>query len=63
MLDGLEHMCSKVSLTEGEKEGIHVTKGDVAVGREVGTRCLVGKLWTERTANKEALASSWINGI
>jgi hypothetical protein len=54
MADELERLCSKVSLTEREKEGIHVTEGDVAIGREMGTRCLVGKLWTERPANKEA---------
>jgi hypothetical protein len=54
MVDDLERLCSKVSLPEGENEGIHVTEGDVAVGREVGTRCLVGKLWIERIANKEA---------
>jgi hypothetical protein len=54
MADELERLCSKVSLTEGEKEGIHVMEGDVAIGREMGTRCLVGKLWTERPANKEA---------
>jgi hypothetical protein len=54
MADDLERLCSKVLLTEGEKEGIHVMEGEVVVGREVGTRCLVGKLWTERTANKEA---------
>ena len=41
----LEKLCSKVSLSEGEKGGIHVTEGEVAEGKEVGARCLVGKLW------------------
>jgi hypothetical protein len=54
MVDDLERLCNKVSLTKGENEGIHVTEGDIVVGREVGTQCLVGKLWTERIANKEA---------
>jgi hypothetical protein len=31
-----------------------VTKGEGAIRREVGSRCLVGKLWADRLANKEA---------
>lgn len=50
----LEHLCGKISLTEGEKIGISVTEGEVAEIKEQGDRCLVGKLWAEKGANREA---------
>lgn len=57
MAADLKRLCNKVSLTEGEKEGITMTEREIAEGREIGTRCLVGKLWAEKTVNKEAFKS------
>jgi hypothetical protein len=54
MADKIERLCSKVSLTEGEKEGIQVHEGEIAEGREIGERCLVGKLWSSKQVNREA---------
>jgi hypothetical protein len=54
MTDAIERLCSKVSLTEGEKEGIQVQEGEIAEGRELGARCLVGKLWAGKQVNREA---------
>lgn len=54
MDDDLERMCSKISLTNGEKIGINVSEGDVVDIREKSKNCLVGKLWTEKPVNKEA---------
>jgi hypothetical protein len=54
MEEGLESLCSKISLTDGERVGIKVVEGDVAEIREKSLNCLVGKLWTERPINKEA---------
>ena len=56
-MEALEKLCSKVSLTKGEKGGIHVTEGEVTEGKEIGTHCLVGKLWSEKIASKEAFKS------
>jgi hypothetical protein len=50
----LERLCSKISLTDGAKVGIKVTESDVAKTREKSTNYLVGKLWTNKTINKEA---------
>jgi hypothetical protein len=38
----LAKLCSKISLTEGEKIGISVTEGEVTELRERGVNCLVG---------------------
>jgi hypothetical protein len=54
MADEIERLCSKVSLTEGEKEGIQVLEGEIVEGREIGERCLVGKLWSGKRVNREA---------
>lgn len=54
MADELEELCSKISLTEGEKIGIQVEEGEIAEGRVVGGKCLVGKIWTDKSVNKEA---------
>jgi hypothetical protein len=54
MADEIVSLCSKVSLTEGEQEGIQVLEGEIAEGREIGERCLVGKLWSGKRVNREA---------
>ena len=54
MEEGLESLCSKISLTDGEKIGIKVVEGDVAETTEKRVNYLVGKVWTEKSINKEA---------
>jgi hypothetical protein len=49
----LEHLCKKISLTEGEQVGISVSKGEVSEAITLGDRCLVGKIWTEKAVSKE----------
>lgn len=41
----------------GEKEGISISVGEVADLREKGSRCLVGRLVTEKRTNKDAFKS------
>lgn len=53
----MERLCSKISLMGGEQKGIVVTEGEIAEVREVGIRCLVGKLWAEKPVNREAFKS------
>ena len=57
MSDCLEVLCGRISLTEGERIGIQVTDEEVADTRALGGKCLVGKVWTEKTINKEAFRS------
>jgi hypothetical protein len=57
MADELGDLYGKISLTDGEKTGIQVDEGDIADGREVGGKCLIGKVWTEKNVNKEAFKS------
>lgn len=54
MSEEIENMCGRISLTEEEKEGISVTKGEIADGRKKGELCLVGRIWSEKLINKEA---------
>jgi hypothetical protein len=54
MADQLEKLCGSISLTEGEKVGLTITEGEVDEVRAQGGRCLVGKVWMGRRANKEA---------
>jgi hypothetical protein len=57
MADEIVRLCSKVTLTEGEQEGIQVTEGEIAEGRELGERCLVGNIWAGKHVNREAFTS------
>jgi hypothetical protein len=50
----LERKCSKISLTEGEKVGLKISEGEVVETRVKGENCLVGKIWAEKSVNKEA---------
>jgi hypothetical protein len=54
MAEGLEELCGKISLIAGEKQGLKITEGEVAVTREKGKRCLIGWLWAGKHTNKEA---------
>jgi hypothetical protein len=60
MADELGDLYGKISLTDGEKTGIQVDEGDIADGREVGGKCLIGKVWTEKNVNKEAFKSVFV---
>lgn len=57
MEETLEDLCGRISLSESEKEGISITEGEIAVLRKKGSRCLVGRLITEKKINKEAFRS------
>jgi hypothetical protein len=46
-----------MSVTNGEKNGIQVTEGEVTNIRAMGGNCLVGKIWAEKNVNKEAFKS------
>ncbi|GLT69909.1 hypothetical protein SLA2020_420210 [Shorea laevis] len=53
----LDVLCGRLSLSEKEKEGIHISEGEVTVGKTKLARCLVGKLGTEKRINREAFRS------
>jgi hypothetical protein len=57
MADDIDQLCSKISLTDGEKVGISITEGEVEEVRKKGELCLVGRLWSEKKTNKEAFKS------
>ena len=38
MADDLDKLCSKISLTDGEKVGLSITEGEVAVVSFIGSR-------------------------
>jgi hypothetical protein len=57
MTENLESMCRRISLSEGEKNGITVSVGEIADVQEKGDRCLVGRIWSEKYTNKEAFKS------
>jgi hypothetical protein len=54
MIDSLEELCGQISLTERERVGIQVTEEEIAVTRAIGGKCLVGKIWNDKSVNKEA---------
>jgi hypothetical protein len=43
MDSGLEKLCSKISLSEGEKHGISIMEGEIAIVREIGGEVFSGK--------------------
>jgi hypothetical protein len=53
-MEGLEQLCSRITLTGGEKEGISILEGEIYDVCQKGELCLVGRQWTEKTTNKEA---------
>jgi hypothetical protein len=61
MADELGDMCKRISLTEGEKEGIRVEELDVSEARVIAGSCLIGKIWTDRNVNQEAFKSIFSN--
>jgi hypothetical protein len=54
MADVLEEMCGRISLTDGEKEGILISEGEIADLQDKGSRCLVGRLGTDKRIYKDA---------
>lgn len=44
MTEGLEKLCGKISLVGGEAKGISITEGEIAKGKDIGERFLVGKI-------------------
>jgi hypothetical protein len=50
----LGDLCKKLSLIEGEKEGIKVDELDVLEARGIVGKCLIGKIWTDKSVNHEA---------
>ncbi|GLT53996.1 hypothetical protein SLA2020_272300 [Shorea laevis] len=60
-MDGsLEEIWGRMSLSEGEKQGISISEGEVAILKEKGSRCLVGRIGTEKKVNKEAFKSLFL---
>jgi hypothetical protein len=57
MTEELEELCGKISLTEGEKIGIKVNEKEVLEARAIAGKCLVGKVWTDKSINREAFMS------
>ncbi|XP_059436243.1 uncharacterized protein LOC132169189 [Corylus avellana] len=55
MAEQLEKLWGTISLTEGEKNGIAITEGEIEEARAQGGRCLIGKLWMGKRVNKDAL--------
>ncbi|XP_059436282.1 uncharacterized protein LOC132169233 [Corylus avellana] len=54
MVEELAVMCDRISLTEGEKEGITIVEGEIKDLRQKGERCIVGRIGSEKRINKEA---------
>lgn len=57
MVEAIEELCGKMSLTEGESVGITISKVDIADPRVQSGRCLVGKLLSDRLIQKEVFRS------
>jgi hypothetical protein len=57
MAEELVDLCGKISLTEGERIGIQVDELEVSDDRIVAGKCLVGKVWADKTINREAFQS------
>lgn len=54
MAEEIEVLCGRISLFDREKEEISISEGEIAVLRERGSRCLVGRIGTEKRINREA---------
>jgi predicted DNA-binding antitoxin AbrB/MazE fold protein len=53
----LEKLCSKITLSEGEKVGITIIEDEIAEVCMIGEQCLVGRIWAEKQINKDAFKS------
>lgn len=61
MAEDLENQMARFSLTEGEQTGIVVLDTDVEELEQIGERCLVGRIITEKAINREAFRSLMTN--
>jgi hypothetical protein len=61
MAEELGDLCKRISLTEGERDGIQVEELDVSEARVIAGKCLIGKIWTDKNVNQEAFISVFSN--
>jgi hypothetical protein len=54
MANQIADLCGKITLMEGEQNGLEIADGEIEEARVQGGKCLVGKLWMGRKANSEA---------
>lgn len=54
LMPDIELLCGRLTLSEGEKEGIEINEGEINVGREKVAHCLVGRVGSEKRVNREA---------
>ncbi|GLT62155.1 hypothetical protein SLA2020_348130 [Shorea laevis] len=54
MATELDELCGRLTLSEGEKEGIQIEEGEISVMRDKVARSLVGRLGTDKKINREA---------
>jgi hypothetical protein len=61
MADKLGDLCKRISLTEGERDGIQVEELDVSEARVITGKCLIGKIWTDKNVNQKAFKTIFSN--
>lgn len=67
MAEELEELCGRISLSDSELEKNSISEGEIAVLRERGSRCLVGRIETDKrvkqrgfqNSSHSALATCW----
>jgi hypothetical protein len=57
VVDDIDQLYSKISLTDREKVGISIIEREVEEVRKKGELCLVGRIWAEEKTKKEAFKS------
>lgn len=57
LVSDINELCGKLTLSEGEKEGIQIHAGEITAVREKVAKCLVGKVATDKKINREAFKS------
>jgi hypothetical protein len=57
MIEAIEELCGKMTLTEGESVGLTISEDDTADLQVHSGRCLVGKLLSNRLIQREAFRS------
>jgi hypothetical protein len=61
MADELGDLCKRISLTEGERDGIQVEELDVSEARVIAGKCLIWKIWSDKNVNQEAFKTVFSN--
>lgn len=54
MAEELKELFSRISLTDSELEKISISEGEITVLRDRGSRCLVGRIETDKRINRDA---------